>query len=564
MTEGQRRGARAAFSPHVPQWVWRADPAWAVLSVLLVVAAAVFGSYAGSGGFNGDDWAWAAIYKFPQEPGFFGAMREMLGVRPLAGVYLTVVQAALGMHAPLHIMLALALAAAVPFCFFLVLREIGLTALHSGAIAVLALLFPFANAPKFWATGGLISFGLILYLLGLLASLRSIRTSGLHSVLLHLAASALYVGSILTYEIATVAILAGIVVYAFRSSWPRALRHWLIELLAVVPTILYVWQARVETQREVGASFFVSTSDQLAHLKTMVTQTFSMIAPTTFPYGQSDVLLQRANEQELLSRPMGLWPLLAFVLLALATIVARRAPADDARALHAWLLVALGSLGAIAAAYLVFVPSTTAYTPLQQGMNNRTNTLAALPWSVFAYSLAMLVGLLIARATRRSHMATPVALVLCAAVAVGYVRLDRRDAESWTQAHIEQSRVLAAVKRTIGAPPRDSIVYALIERPYVAPNVRVFVTGGDLASALRATFDVPALEAVPVPPPYMFDCTTDSVKYLEPYPELAVGPQAYGDVYIVDVARQRSWALDTQSDCRAFLSASSSAEPTKS
>jgi hypothetical protein len=157
--------------------------------------------------------------------------------RPVQVLYWPLTQAAFGLDTGLHLAWALFTAVIMSASLYAVLRTLGLERMHSAAIAALVLIFPASDATRLWSAASIVNVGISLYLAGTLVALRALRHGGRRGVLVHAAAECLYVLSLLTYEVAAVAILLSILVYRRRAEWRRAAPRWLADVVATAVTL---------------------------------------------------------------------------------------------------------------------------------------------------------------------------------------------------------------------------------------------------------------------------------------------------------------------------------------
>ena len=171
------------------------------------------------------------------------------GGRPVAALYYASTHGLFGGRVELHLALAVVLAALVSVLFFLVLRTLAVERIHAAAMALLLLVFPAADATRFWLAASVSLVSLSLLLGGLLLALKGLRERGRRAVVLHAAAVACYALSLLAYEVAIVAIASFVLVYRLRGPWRAAAARWFADLAAVGAVALYV---RATTAKELS------------------------------------------------------------------------------------------------------------------------------------------------------------------------------------------------------------------------------------------------------------------------------------------------------------------------
>jgi hypothetical protein len=527
-----RRETGRGDAPEEAETTTRARPTARELGVatllLAGLAAATYGSHVADGGFYWDDWKNAASTRFSPD-GFEGPLDvRLLAFRPLLALSLPLPHVAFGAAPSLHLALALVLAIATSACFYLVLRTLGMASVHAGVISALVLLFPWSDSTRLWATGSVNHLAIALYLLGLVAALHGLDSDGRRRSLLRVAAVTLYLLSVLTYEIAAIAALLSVLLYAHRVGWRRSVRWWRLEAVAIVCATALV---ALTTTRDK-----LSPGEQVDHALAIGDQALSLLARAVVPFGTP-------------SRGVVAGAALLVVAAALAVVVARpRAATTD---LRRWLLVACAAVVGIAAGYAMFVPGDAGYLPLAPGTGNRVNVLAALGFVTLLYSLAMLLGTLaFARSPAREQLSGAVAVLLSAVVGVGYLARVETDKEHWAEAAAIQDRVLAQIERSLPKPAAGSTVYTHGHERFAAASVPAFAVSWDLDGAIKLAFDDPSLHGYPVAGGTRIVCEPESM-----YPAGRVYSlterASYEDTFVLDVDRGRIDRIESQVECLA-------------
>ena len=459
----------------------------AIAGVVLVGAAfAAFGAHVADGGFELDDWSWAAQHQ--SAGGFFAFAGDLLGTslsyagtRPGEAVYFTVMYGLFGSNPAGHIAVTVALAGLMSTAVYCVLRTLGMERLHAGAIGLLLVLFPATDADRLWLTVGYAHIAICLYACGLLCTLRAFRLSGRRALAWHVAGVVLYGASLLTYEIAVGGVLLTVLVYRFRTDWRTALRRWVADLALLIPAGLYDHHTK-------GASF------SLGHIfhqgRTIAHQAWTLLTRLGIQTGPARL------------------PAYVIVLLVVAAAgaVFLVPLAEDARRpLRRWLAVCAGGVIVVGAGYVPFLGSNSFYLPLRPGFGNRTNFGAAAGFVIVIYALAVLAGRLVALAPglrRRREASVSVAAVVTAAgvatVAGLWANQIRDDRLTWDRARTVNDRTLAAVRRA-GKPPSGSTIYTFGVPGTTAPFVFTFSVSWDLTGAVQLLWHDPTLHGVPSP-----------------------------------------------------------------
>jgi hypothetical protein len=446
--------------------------------VLGILGAAVWGSHVAQGGFYwADDWHNARLYLFPDGTGFFGSVNtHIVRFSPLLAVLLTLPYKAFGVHPGPHLALAIALAVATSLAFYWLLRTLGLEPLAAGAAAALALVFPWSDSSRLWATGSINDVALIFYFLGLTLALRGLDVRGGRGVALAAASVLLYALSVLTYAVTAAAVLVGLPFYAYRAGWRRGLSRWAFDLLGAGAAVGYV-AANQPHNHEVATTH----EAWLDHAERIARQAGELFLNAVVPSAAVPRVLAGG--------------LVAAVVGAALVALLRLGPSDPARAaLSRWLVIGACATAWLAVAYAPFVPGRPKYLPAAQGLQNRANLFAAFALALLVVALAMGAGTLVARGLRRSPAwAATFAVGLSAVVGAGYIRHDAADKRLWATAWREERQQLSLAKRLIPHPPAQASIYSFPIRNYVAPGIAVFAVPNDYRDALRVTYVDPRL-----------------------------------------------------------------------
>lgn len=503
------------------------------LSALLVLGAVSYGSHVVHGGFYWDDWRNAATTRYSAD-GFLGPLDlRLLAYRPVLALGLPLPHLAFGANPGLHLALAVLLAVVTSACLYLLQRTLGAGAAPAAAIAALALLFPWSDSTRLWATGAINNVALILCLLALVASLHGQASSGLRRSRLRATAVALYVLSVLTYEIVALAALLTVLVHAHRSGWRAALRWCRVEALGIVAAATLV---ALTTTRAT-----LSPAEQLDHARTIADQALTLLARAAVPFGAPP----RAAVVALM---------LAVAAAALGAL-ALRPGSPLAGELRRWLAASGASVIAIAAGYAVLVPGKLGYEPLSPGTGNRVNLLAGLGIVTLIFSLLMLAATLgLARSAARRRAATALALALSVVVAVGYAQRLDADKSQWDAAAATQRHVLAMIGRKLPDPPRGATIYTFAHPTFAARGVPAFAVAWDLNGAVKMVADDPSVRGYPLAPAVALDCEPTS---LQPVGQASSRTQAaaYGHAYLLDVSGETLSRIASRDGCRRAASA---------
>lgn len=494
---------------------------------LSVLAAVLLGWYVRHGGFYWDDWENAANAAAAYEPGFLGPIRvRMLFYEPGIGLLIPLTQKLFGLRPELHLAFAAALTVSASACYFAVLRLLRLRAVHAAAVAALVLVFPWSDSNRLWATGGLNNAAICLFLAGLALALRELQSP---SRRLRIASLALYGGSVLTYDIAGLAILASGALYFTAASRMRARERWRLDVIVVLP--LVVLATVLSTKHKNGPVYALQHGWEIAR------QAVSLTGRALLPVA---------------GVPAGAGVALAVAVLGLAGLVAWRPGTDPSlrRSLRRWLAVAGAAMAATAVAYAEFVPADPKYVPFADGLYNRVNLLAGFALAALVYALAVLAARLVCAPRVMRPAATALALLLVAAVGGAWAAQVGRDEHTWVRAAQVQSRVLGAVRHASPRPPLPGTVFYTFGAPLkMSRGIPVFAITWDLDAAAKLAFRDRSVRAAPVPPGARVRCGARGVRAPTPGVGTARALASYGRLVLVDVRSGRSFAIGDRAEC---------------
>jgi glucose/arabinose dehydrogenase len=496
---------------------------------LVVTGTAVFGSHVRDGGLYNDDWAFAREYRFA-EPGIVGAVDAFswMSFRPVATLYWPFTHAAFGVDPSLHLSLVLAVGVATSVALYVVLRMLDFAPLHAFVISALALVFPFSDAARLWAASSIAHVGITFYFLGLAVGLRGMRLGGRRAALVHAVAVSLYVASVFSYEIAAGAVMLSGLVYRLRGSWRRVAPRSLADAAVMAVVLIFVTSGTWNEPQPL--------TTELKQAGRIVKHSVTLFADAAVP------IAAVPNELVIVA---------AFALLVAAVAVARRLDADAAprRTLERWLAVAAGSVLAVGAGYLMFIPADPgAYAVLAPGQGNRINALAAPGYVALLYALVMLGATLV---SLRAPRLLGAALAAAAVVAVGaaYVEEVADHKRDWARAAVVQRDVLDTIERLLPDPPQGSVVFAYGYPVHAAPNVPTFASIWDLSTALVIRYDDDSLGGYPVLPETRVDCGASAARLENSNSAFGEQRAPYGKAYFVDVAESRLTLVRDRSSC---------------
>lgn len=510
----------------------------AVLLVLTVVGAAVYGPNAVHGGFLSDAWANRATYVFAPHSGFFGGISRYMeepniSVRPLLAVLLAAYNFILGGH--MGYWLAWLVATNVAMCglLYLLLRRLSMGAIDAAAVAVLVLIFPAAGALRLWAamvaSPVTVSLALIGFLLALKAFECESRRTGL---VLHVVSLLFFVASLLLYELALPVILLSVLIYRFKVPWRSAIYRWLVDCVVLGTIALTVTHSS-------ESGFQQSSGGMLGHAGEIYGQLHTLLTTVVLPFGSSR------------------WYIVLIVALIPVTgaVVYKLLPATaELRSdLRRWGIVMAAGAIVVVAGYAIFIPALSYYVPMRVGIADRINSVPSIGWVLLFFAAARMIGAMVFQGVPNGRrLAQGVAVIGCALIALGWIRVVTAESDSYTAAFREDLRVLHAVQTAIPTPAPESTIWTFGQPVLYAPEIPIFGNTWDMTSSVRLQYDDPTLASYVAYPETVFNCLADSVEpggaYQEEEAKVLTSP--YGKTYFVDTNTGKAVRIESQSQCR--------------
>ncbi len=475
-------------------------------------------------GFAWDDWEKAAEATLWTAAGPFDAREAVY--QPGLAALLPLPHLAFGDHPSLHLALAAALGVGMAFCVHLVLRELGVPAPISVAISALALVFPWSDSVRLWATAGANQVSVSLLLIGATLALRGLAEPPSWGSWARRWSLAAYVISMLSYPVTPVFVAASTLLYRLRRPWRRAWEWGRQDLVAAACVGIYVRLATTKPVQAVG--------DQLDHAWTILEEWAALLAQAVMPFGGVP--------------PGVVWACAAGVALAGATGLRRGdgGSASNDRLTIGLALLAVG-LAASLLAYVIFLPGEPKYSPLAPGIYNRVGIVAGPGVAAVVAGLAVTGGALVLRRGASRLAIDLAAVAVMTAIGVGWAGLVRDDEALWRRAAIESERVLAALDDPRLAIPDDAVVFTVGHPHTVAPGIPVFGASFDLDAALQLRRGSETPKAYPLDVPLA--CGPRRVVPIDSLIRDLPSP-AYGPLRIVDIERRRVWRVRSRADCR--------------
>ena len=433
------------------------------------------------GGFYSDDWANAAgSLQPPGSPDVGKALSYFAGLtiyRPVLVVYVPLTYFVFGMHMHYQLAWEAFLAVLAATMFYGVLRALNVPWIHALLIAALMIVFPWSDSTRLWVTADQLSLSMTFAAAGLLVALIGLDRGTWRW---HLFASALYLLSILTYEITLPLIACLGALYWLRAGWQVARVRWLMDLGVVVASGIWVG---LNTMRTTSG-----TSADLSHLRKIVSAGGTILGRAGLPVGSSHTALVLCA---------------IAVVLGLGAIIyvrtSARAAAERQWGLRGWLGLAGAGLIVAALGWVMFIPADPYYTPSIYGVTNRVNGLAAFGLVIAIYGTFGVLGELAGCwLPRRRMVATGVTILLGTVLLASYAGVLRRHIRIWDAAFFAETSALQKMKRAIPDLPHETTVFASSFPANQTLGVPIFADTWGLYGMIQMEYDDMSLSGYPV------------------------------------------------------------------
>jgi len=499
---------------------------------LTVVAILVYLPHIQHGGFYSDDWADAAARFYP--PGGPG-LSHVLDVytvlfpyRPVLILYVPLKYYVFGANIELQLAWTIALALIIAWQFFGILRFFKVPWFHALVIAALTLVFPWFDSTRLWEAASLSSFAIMLALAGFWLALIGLER---RSWRFHIAAAALYLLSILTYEITLPAIAAAGIVYTARFGWKRARFVWSADL--AVALAAGVWN-RTHTNRVVSG-----LGDDLQHIKQIVEAGGTIVGRSVYPLG-----------------PHGYTTTALLVLVGLfgfsGVVWWTRGRLRDASGwgLKQWLLLGAVGVGLAALGWAMFIPADSYYTPSVYGAANRVNAMAGFGIVIAIYAAMGASGAAIAVLVPGARRAVP-AVALGGALVLGaaYIHVLERHSDIWDKAYVAQREGMRLIKQVLPSLPPNTTVIAAGYPANQTVGVPIFSATWDLNGMLKMSYRDGSLSAFPLMEGFELVCGSRGVGMRGSGETPPLAP--YGRVRLLDLDTGSHSAPRDRKECQS-------------
>ena len=487
----------------------------------MLLTALVFVDHVRRGFFVADDWFYNAVARFGGHAmglphgGTVAALFDVFPDRPTLPFVFGAMHKAFGLHMKLYVATAVGAGLAMAVLLYVLLRMLRIERVHSFAIAALALLFPFADAPRLWTTGLQASLAVILFLTGLIVAVLGLRTSGRRAVALHIAAIALYLLSIMTYQLTFGLVLASGLVYLAEMPCRAALYRWGADVGTIV----------------VGGSIAISRTAKshgihLHRLEHVYRTAFDLLPAAAT--GKASSIGATA---------------FALVLLGIPALTALAAWRLRDMELRRWTIVAGVGIVMAAAGYLALVPAKS-YNALDVGIGNRVNLAASLGMVTLVYADLVLISLVVMRGPLRPLRLVPV-LIVAVMIGLGYHSTLAEHERNYHQAYNIERIVIGSMTALRAQPPPSGTMLYVVGHPFYVNGVPVFSRTSD-TRAVAKIFVNPSFQAAPLAGLAKLVC-----RRVDVYPPAwGLGAQApYGRAIVVESFSHRATRLTSRSVC---------------
>lgn len=442
-------------------------------------------------------------------------------------VYVPLTYFVFGMHMAHHLIWAGVLAVFVATMLYGVLRTLGVPWAHAGVVAAMTIVYPWFDSLHFWATAGQVSLSVGLLLAGLWIALAGLSRAW-HW---HAAAAAIYLTSILTYEVTLPVVVAAGLLYVLVVGWRTARLRWAVDVVVAIAGGAWVGTHTMRTKAGVSA--------QLDHLQEIVNGAGTLLGRTLIPLGQTRTGLA-----------LGLLAFFAVAGVAALLLFRERFAGDEGWGLRQWLLLSGGGLLLAALGWVMFIPADPYYTPTVYGMTNRVNGLAGIGLIVAVYGSFGVAGTLLGgiwSQTRRTALV--VTMVLGLLLGLAYVDVLRRHIAIWNAAFGAEMEAVRRIHDRFPRLPPETTLFASAYPAYQTVGVPIFAATWDLDGMVKTEYGDGTLAAYPVIYGTRLVCRAEGVRLVGSGVE--TWPARYGHARLLDLETGRYSRPKTREECRA-------------
>jgi hypothetical protein len=487
------------------------------------------------GGFYLDDWADASNSLFPGEGIDFGRSLELFyettPFRPGLALYVPLKYLVLGASPVLQLCLSTALAIGVGALLYGVLRTLRVPWFHAWMLAALTIVFPSFDSVRFWEAASLSSVALVLAFGGLWLALFALER---RSWPLHAVAAALFLVSMLTYEIALPLIAAFGVIYVVRAGWVVGRWRWLVDLVVVVAA--GTWNLTHTVRVAAGG-----LSTDISHAGKIFEGARPVLASAAYPLGSS---------------PPTTAALVVLGIVYAGGVAAYFSIARPRRrggwGLREWLILGAVGIAVAVLGWADFIPADVFYTPSLWAASNRVNAVAGVGLIMIVYAAIGTAVSLAALAVPQLGRWAP-ALVVAASVVLGaaYVHVLERHDGVWNKAYSYEKAALQKIKATYPTLPPGTTVITSDYPANISLGVPVFTANWDLDGALRLEYDDYSMQALPLIEGSNLVCDADGVQMEGAITTAETVP--WGQVRLLNLADGTHVNPQSRAECEAAL-----------
>jgi hypothetical protein len=470
------------------------EAALAVLA-LAILATAAYASHIAHGGFYFDDWADAAGTVHPPGGPSLGHVlsyfANIFPYRPGLIIYVPLKYYLLGVNVTTQLAWAVALGVIVAGLLYGILRLFRVPWYHAWLIAALTVVYPSFDSVRLWEAASLPSVAIALALGGLWIALLGLPR---RSWALHACAAALYLVSILTYEITLPLIAAAGLLYVLRAGWRIAWPRWAVDLTVVVAGGL--WNGLHTTRTVAGAS------GDLRHLGEVFNGGVTLLGNALIPVGSHP------------HTTVALVFLTAVLVAGLAVYLTAPSLEKEGAGwgLREWLLLAAAGLALAVLGWMIFIPADPYYTPSLLGFTNRVNALAGFGLVVAVYATLGIGVVLVARVLPAiGKWATAITLVLGLMLGASYVHVLERHSGIWDAAYRSERTAIDRMKTAFPTLPPETTVFTSNYPAYQTIGVPIFAATWDVNGMVKLEYDDGTLSGYPITPGLELDCRADGI-----------------------------------------------------
>jgi hypothetical protein len=483
------------------------------------------------GGFYLDDWSDAVGTLHPPEgSGIEGALsfsKELLWGRPVLVLFVPLKYLVFGTHLEYLLAISVVLAVLAACLLYAVLRTLNLPSYHAWFVAALTIAYPWYDSTRFWESTNAITFAAVLAFAGVWMALVGLSRE---SWRLHAGAALLYLLSMLSYEMTLPFIATMGVVYTVRNGWRAARLRWGVDLLMVVLAALWI---RAHTTKEVSG-----LSDNLSHLKQIVTHGGELLARTLYPFGTDP------HTSPLL---IGLAAVFAAGVAAYFLLPGARAT-KGGWGLRGWLLLGGGGVLFAFVSWAIFIPADPYYTPSVYGVTNRVNGFAGFGLVIAAYAALGIVGFAAGwLAKGRSWVAAAATISLAVMLGAAYVHVLERHSRLWRDAYRYEAATRDKIHRTFPDLPSGTTLFTANYPTNVTLGLPIFTATWDLNGMVQLTYEDTSLRAYPITEELVLECLSTGMRIgVE-----GVSPSRYGTARLIDLQTGRTSTPRGRRECLA-------------